>query len=111
MISQAKPQLKVRKIPFKGSATATQIDLDSPSNSVCCDFPVDHPSAGGLIPIFCPVAPEHPITVAGLPLGSGFLLRERIRSGIAAANKRGGVFGRRSGQRVKADRYASSRES
>ena len=34
------------------------------------------------------------------------LLRERIRSGIAAARKRGVVFGRRPGQRVKADRYA-----
>jgi len=35
------------------------------------------------------------------------LLRERVRSGIAAARKRGVVFGRRPGQRVKADRYAS----
>ena len=34
------------------------------------------------------------------------LLRERVRSGIAAARKRGVVFGRRPGQRVKADRYA-----
>jgi len=34
------------------------------------------------------------------------LLRERVRSGIAAARKRGVVFGRRSGQRVKADRFA-----
>lgn len=33
------------------------------------------------------------------------LLRERIRSGIAAAQKRGVVFGRRLGQRVKADRF------
>ena len=32
------------------------------------------------------------------------LLRERVRSGIAAARKRGVVFGRRPGQRVKADR-------
>ena len=35
------------------------------------------------------------------------LLRERVRSGIAAARQRGVVFGRRPGQRVKADRYAS----
>jgi len=35
------------------------------------------------------------------------LLRERVRSGIAAARKRGVVFGRRPGQRAKADRYAS----
>ena len=35
------------------------------------------------------------------------LLRERVRSGIAAARTRGVVFGRRPGQRVKADRYAS----
>jgi len=34
------------------------------------------------------------------------LLRERVRSGIAAAQKRGVVFGRRPGQRVKADRFA-----
>ena len=34
------------------------------------------------------------------------LLRERVRSGIAAARKRGVVFGRRLGQRVKADRFA-----
>jgi hypothetical protein len=34
------------------------------------------------------------------------LLRERVRSGIAAAKKRGVVFGRRPGQRVKADRFA-----
>jgi DNA invertase Pin-like site-specific DNA recombinase len=34
------------------------------------------------------------------------LLRERVRSGIAAARKRGIVFGRRPGQRVKADRLA-----
>ena len=34
------------------------------------------------------------------------LLRERVRSGIAAAQKRGVVFGRRTGQRVKADRHA-----
>jgi CubicO group peptidase (beta-lactamase class C family) len=34
------------------------------------------------------------------------LLRERVRSGIAAARKRGVVFGRRPGQRVKADRFA-----
>jgi len=32
------------------------------------------------------------------------LLRERVRSGIAAARKRGVVFGRRPGQRVKSDR-------
>jgi DNA invertase Pin-like site-specific DNA recombinase len=34
------------------------------------------------------------------------LLRERVRSGIAAARTRGVVFGRRPGQRIKADRYA-----
>jgi putative DNA-invertase from lambdoid prophage Rac len=34
------------------------------------------------------------------------LLRERVRSGIAAARKRGVIFGRRLGQRVKADRFA-----
>jgi DNA invertase Pin-like site-specific DNA recombinase len=34
------------------------------------------------------------------------LLRERVRSGIAAARKRGVVFGRRPGQRVKSDRFA-----
>jgi putative DNA-invertase from lambdoid prophage Rac len=34
------------------------------------------------------------------------LLRERVRSGIAAARRRGVVFGRRPGQRIKADRYA-----
>jgi DNA invertase Pin-like site-specific DNA recombinase len=34
------------------------------------------------------------------------LLRGRVRSGIAAARKRGVVFGRRPGQRVKADRLA-----
>ena len=33
------------------------------------------------------------------------LLRERVRSGIAAARKRGVVFGRQAGQRVKADRH------
>jgi Homeodomain-like domain len=32
--------------------------------------------------------------------------RERVRSGIAAARNRGVVFGRRPGQRVKADRFA-----
>ena len=31
----------------------------------------------------------------------------RLRSGIAAARKRSVIFGRRPGQRVKADRYAS----
>lgn len=36
------------------------------------------------------------------------LLHERVRSGIAAAQKRGVVFGRRLGQRVKADRHALS---
>jgi putative DNA-invertase from lambdoid prophage Rac len=35
------------------------------------------------------------------------LLRERVRSGIAAARNPGVVFGRRPGQRVKADRYAA----
>ena len=34
------------------------------------------------------------------------LLRERVRSGIAAAKSRGVVFGRRQGQRVKSDRMA-----
>jgi DNA invertase Pin-like site-specific DNA recombinase len=34
------------------------------------------------------------------------LLSERVRSGIAAAQKRGVIFGRRLGQRVKADRFA-----
>ena len=33
------------------------------------------------------------------------LLRERVRSGIAAARKRGVIFGRRPGQRIKADRH------
>ena len=33
------------------------------------------------------------------------LLRERVRSGVAAAMKRGVVFGRRPGQRIKADRH------
>jgi putative DNA-invertase from lambdoid prophage Rac len=33
------------------------------------------------------------------------LLRERVRSGIAAARKRGVVFGRQTGQRIKADRH------
>ena len=33
------------------------------------------------------------------------LLREPVRSGIAAARKRGVVFGRQLGQRVKAERY------
>ena len=35
------------------------------------------------------------------------LLRERVRSGMAAARTRGVVFGRRPGQRIKADRYAT----
>jgi DNA invertase Pin-like site-specific DNA recombinase len=34
------------------------------------------------------------------------LLRERVRSGITAARKRGVVFGRRLGQRIKADRFS-----
>jgi putative DNA-invertase from lambdoid prophage Rac len=34
------------------------------------------------------------------------LLRERVRSGIAAARARGVHFGRRPGQRIKADRVA-----
>jgi len=34
------------------------------------------------------------------------LPRKRVRSGIAAAQKRGVVFGRRPGQRVKADGFA-----
>jgi putative DNA-invertase from lambdoid prophage Rac len=36
------------------------------------------------------------------------LLRERVRSGIAAARKRGVVFGRRPGQRVKADPFRAN---
>jgi|SRR4051794_33257404 putative DNA-invertase from lambdoid prophage Rac len=32
------------------------------------------------------------------------LLRERVRSGIASAQARGVVFGRRQGQRIKADK-------
>jgi putative DNA-invertase from lambdoid prophage Rac len=35
------------------------------------------------------------------------LLRDRVRSGNAAARERGVVFGRRPGQRIKADRFAS----
>lgn len=35
------------------------------------------------------------------------LVRERVRSGLAAAKARGQKFGRRPGQRVKADRFAS----
>ena len=34
------------------------------------------------------------------------LLRERVRSGITAARKRGVGLGRRPGQLIKADRYA-----
>jgi putative DNA-invertase from lambdoid prophage Rac len=34
------------------------------------------------------------------------LLRERVRSGIAAAQKRGVVFGRQAGHRIKANRFA-----
>ena len=34
------------------------------------------------------------------------LLRERVRSGIAAARQRGVIFGRRPGQRSKADSHA-----
>jgi putative DNA-invertase from lambdoid prophage Rac len=34
------------------------------------------------------------------------LLRERVRSGITAARKRGVVFGRRRGQGIKADRFS-----
>jgi len=34
------------------------------------------------------------------------LLRERVRSGMAAAKARGVVFGRKAGQNVKADRLA-----
>jgi putative DNA-invertase from lambdoid prophage Rac len=36
------------------------------------------------------------------------LMRERVCSGIAATRKRGVVFGRRPGQRVKADRFTST---
>jgi putative DNA-invertase from lambdoid prophage Rac len=44
--------------------------------------------------------------IAALAESERDLLRERVRSGIAAARKRGVVFGRRPGQRVKADRFA-----
>jgi putative DNA-invertase from lambdoid prophage Rac len=44
--------------------------------------------------------------MAALAEFEGDLLRERVRSGIAAARKRGVVFGRLPGQRVNADRYA-----
>jgi len=45
-------------------------------------------------------------TMAALAEFEKDLLRERVRSGIAAARKRGVVFGRRLGQRVKSDRLA-----
>ncbi|CAM3798121.1 Recombinase family protein [Deinococcus saxicola] len=35
------------------------------------------------------------------------LLRERVRSGVAAAQERGARFGRQAGVRVKADRYTA----
>jgi hypothetical protein len=37
---------------------------------------------------------------------SGIYCAERVRSGIATARERGVVFGRRPGQRIKADRFA-----
>ena len=45
--------------------------------------------------------------MAALAEFQGDLLRERVRSGIAAARQSGVVFGRRPGQRIKADRYGA----
>ena len=42
--------------------------------------------------------------MAGLAEFERDLLRERVRSGVAAAQARGVVFGRRLGQRVKSDK-------
>lgn len=42
--------------------------------------------------------------MAGLAEFERDLLRERVKSGVAAAKARGVVFGRRPGQRVKADK-------
>jgi DNA invertase Pin-like site-specific DNA recombinase len=44
--------------------------------------------------------------MSGLAEFEGDLLRERVRSGIVAAQKRGVVFGRRPGPRIKVDRCA-----
>lgn len=43
--------------------------------------------------------------MAALAVFERDLPREHVRAGIAAAQKRGVVFGRRPGQRVKADRF------
>ena len=45
--------------------------------------------------------------MAGLAEFERDLLRERVRSGVTAAQARGVVFGRRLGQRVKSDKLAS----
>lgn len=45
--------------------------------------------------------------IAGLAEFERDLLRERVRSGLAAAKARGKVLGRKPGQRPKADRYAA----
>lgn len=44
--------------------------------------------------------------MAGLAEFERDLLRERVKSGVAAAKARGVVFGRRPGQRIKADKLA-----
>ena len=44
--------------------------------------------------------------MAGLSEFERDLLRERVRSGVKAAQARGVVFGRRPGQRIKSDRLA-----
>jgi DNA invertase Pin-like site-specific DNA recombinase len=44
--------------------------------------------------------------MAGLAEFERDLLRERVRSGVTAAQARGVVFGRRLGQRVKSDKLA-----
>lgn len=45
--------------------------------------------------------------IAGLAEFERDLLRERVRSGVTAAQARGVVFGRRLGRRVKSDKLAS----
>lgn len=45
--------------------------------------------------------------IAGLAEFERDLLRERVRSGLAAAKARGKVLGRKPGQRPKSDRYAA----
>lgn len=45
--------------------------------------------------------------MAGLAEFERDLLRERVRSGVTAAQARGVVFGRRLGQRVRSDKLAS----